>query len=261
MLGPRPQGPCDDRRSMNESFAAHVQSWYDAAARDLPWRRAQTTPWGVLVSEVMLQQTPVARVLPVWEQWLARWPVPAALAAESPGDAVRAWGRLGYPRRALRLHAAARAIVDWHDGQVPSEVEMLRTLPGVGDYTAAAVAAFAFGVPAAVLDTNVRRVYARVFAGSADASGTPTVAERTDALRRVPGEQPGRYSVAVMELGALVCRARPPSCDTCPVATDCAWLGAGRPVTEVARRTQPYDGTDRQARGRLPARPGRPAGP
>src|SRR3954451_4454518 len=111
MLGPRVQAPCDDRRSMNESFAARVQIWYDAAARDLPWRRAQTTPWGVLVSEVMLQQTPVVRVLPVWEQWLARWPVPAALAAESPGEAVRAWGRLGYPRRALRLHAAALAIV------------------------------------------------------------------------------------------------------------------------------------------------------
>src|SRR3954454_470293 len=186
MLGPRVHGACDDRRSMNDSFAEAVQTWYDAAARDLPWRLATTTPWGVLVSEVMLQQTPVARVLPVWEQWTARWPEPAALAAESPGEAVRAWGRLGYPRRALRLHGTAGAIVERHGGKVPSDVESLRALPGIGDYTAAAVAAFAFGTRAAVLDTNVRRVYARVFGGTADASGTPTVAERTDALRRIP---------------------------------------------------------------------------
>src|SRR4051794_3202599 len=152
---------------MNESFAATVQSWYDIAARDLPWRRPETSPWGVLVSEVMLQQTPVARVWPVWEQWLDRWPQPAALADEPAGAAVRAWGRLGYPRRALRLHECAGAIVHRHGGQVPGDVALLRALPGVGDYTAAAVSAFAFGTRTAVLDTNVRRVYARVFDGTA----------------------------------------------------------------------------------------------
>jgi A/G-specific adenine glycosylase len=199
----------------------------------------------------MLQQTPVARVLPVWSEWLQRWPTAAALAAESPGEAVRAWGRLGYPRRALRLHAAATAIRDQHDGDVPSDLEWLRRLPGVGAYTAAAVAAFAFDQRVEVLDTNVRRVYARVFDGAADATGTPTVPERRAALARVPAASPGRYSVAVMELGALVCTARAPRCDACPVAARCAWLAAGRPAALTPRRTQSYAGTDRQARGRL----------
>jgi len=158
----------------SQPFATAVRDWYVGHARDLPWRRQEATPWGVLVSEVMLQQTPVARVLPAWSAWILRWPEPAALAASSPGDAVRAWGLLGYPRRALRLHDAARAIVDRHGGEVPRDPVALRALPGVGDYTAAAIASFAFGARAAVLDTNVRRVYARVFDGVADATGTPT---------------------------------------------------------------------------------------
>ena len=241
---------------MSQPFATAGTRWYAGAARDLPWRHPQATPWAVLVSEVMLQQTPVARVLPVWTEWLVRWPRPAALAAESPGAAVRAWGRLGYPRRALRLHAAAVAIATRHDGEVPADVGELRALPGVGDYTAAAVAAFAFGARTAVLDTNVRRVYARVFDGVADATGTPTVGERRAALERVPAAEPGRFSVAVMELGALVCTARAPRCDACPVAQvpgggSCGWLAAGRPAAVTPRRTQSYAGTDRQARGRL----------
>lgn len=232
------------------SFVTRVTEWYAGAARDLPWRRAGVSPWAVLVSEVMLQQTPVVRVLPVWTVWLDRWPTPAALAAEPPGAAVRAWGRLGYPRRALRLHATAVAIVDRHAGEVPSSVEQLRALPGVGDYTAAAVAAFAFRARVAVLDTNVRRVYARVFEGVDDASGTPTVGERRAALDRVPAE-PSTYGVAVMELGALVCTARAPRCRDCPVAHQCGWLARGRPAPQVPRRGQSYVGTDRQARGRL----------
>src|SRR4051794_37676113 len=149
--------PCPSMHDLHEP----ILSWYAEHARDLPWRRLEASPWSVLVSEVMLQQTPVARVLPVHEAWLERWSTPAALAAAAPGDAVRAWGRLGYPRRALRLHAAAVAIVERYDGAVPDRYEELLSLPGVGDYTAAAVASFAFGRRHAVLDTNVRRVLAR----------------------------------------------------------------------------------------------------
>lgn len=241
MSAPSPSGP----------FAAAVRDWYAGHARDLPWRRPDATPWGVLMSEIMLQQTPVSRVLPTWAAWMQRWPRPADLAAASPGDAVRAWGRLGYPRRALRLHEAARAIVGRHDGDVPEDVVALRALPGVGDYTAAAIASFAFGARTAVLDTNVRRVYSRVFDGVADATGTPTMAERATALERVPLVQPAGYSVAVMELGAMVCRSRSPRCGDCPVATECRWREAERPSLAAPRKVQSYDGTDRQARGRI----------
>jgi A/G-specific adenine glycosylase len=233
------------------AFGRRVTRWYAGAARDLPWRAADVSPWGVLVSEAMLQQTPVARVRPAWLAWMSRWPSPAALAAAPAGEAVRAWGRLGYPRRALRLHAAATAIVERHGGAVPSSVEDLQALPGVGNYTAAAVAAFAFGASTAVLDTNVRRVYARVFDGVANATGTPTASERTAALERLPAVDAPTYSVAVMELGAVVCVARSPKCTSCPVQSDCRWLASGRPAPEVARRGQSYVGTDRQARGRL----------
>jgi A/G-specific adenine glycosylase len=236
---------------MNEPFDAAVSTWYAGNARDLLWRRPGVTPWAVVVSEFMLQQTPVARVEPVWREWLRRWPSPGALATEPVGEAVRAWGRLGYPRRALRLHSAATAMVERHGGDVPDDLDALRALPGVGDYTAAAIAAFAFGRRVAVLDTNVRRVYARVFDGREDATTTPTVGERAAALARVPAIAPASYSVAVMELGALVCRARAPRCEDCPVAASCRWLAAGRPAGAAGRRSQSYEGTDRQARGRL----------
>jgi A/G-specific adenine glycosylase len=236
---------------MSEPFDAAVLRWYADSARDLPWRRPGATAWAVVVSEFMLQQTPVARVEPVWREWMDRWPSPGALAAEPAGEAVRAWGRLGYPRRALRLHAAATAMVDRHGGRVPDDVDALRALPGVGDYTAAAIAAFAFGQRVAVLDTNVRRVYARVFDGLDDATNAPAKAERGAALARVPDIAPASYSVAVMELGAVVCRARAPRCDDCPVAMQCRWRAAGRPSNGTPRRTQRYEGTDRQARGRL----------
>lgn len=231
-------------------------AWYDRAARDLPWRRPTATPWGVLVSEVMLQQTPVARVLPAYERWLARWPTPSALAAETPGEAVRAWERLGYPRRALRLHAASGAIVDRHGGEVPAEYAALRALPGVGDYTAAAVSAFAFGrrTPGRpVLDTNVRRVLARAASGVPWPASSVTAAERAlaDSLLPDDGKRAARLSVALMELGALVCRSSAPSCDQCPLRRSCKWRLAGRPVGDATRRTQKYEGTDRQARGAL----------
>jgi A/G-specific adenine glycosylase len=236
----------------DDAIAGAITGWYAGAARDLPWRSPDRTAWGVLVSEVMLQQTPVARVEPVWRQWMQRWPTPPALAGASPGDAVRAWGRLGYPRRALRLHSCAVAIRDRHAGVVPTRYDVLRGLPGVGDYTAAAVAAFAGGAAVAVLDTNVRRVYARLFDGIAGPkSASPTVAERRSAAARLPDFDPATFSVAVMELGAVVCTARAPRCDECPVTRDCRWLSAGRPVADVVRPAQTYEGTDRQARGRL----------
>ena len=142
-----------------------VLEWYDVHQRDLPWRRPEAGPWAVMVSEYMLQQTPVARVLPAYDAWLRRWPTPVALAAEAPGEAVRMWGKLGYPRRALRLHAAATDIVARHGGAVPTDHAELLALPGVGDYTAAAIAVFGHGQRHVVLDTNVRRVLARAVAG------------------------------------------------------------------------------------------------
>jgi A/G-specific adenine glycosylase len=227
--------------------------WYGSHARDLPWRRATASPWAVLVSEIMLQQTPVARVLPVYEAWLARWPTAPALAAASPADAVRQWGRLGYPRRALRLHAAAQVISERHGGNVPGSIDALLGLPGVGSYTAAAVASFAFGQRHPVLDTNVRRVLARMATGRQWPARSTSAAETALARSLLP-DRPGvaaRWSVAVMELGALVCTAARPRCGSCPVATGCAWRLAGSPAAPCRRGGQPYQGTDRQCRGRL----------
>jgi A/G-specific adenine glycosylase len=233
-----------------------VLEWYGRAARDLPWRREDATPWGVFVSEVMLQQTPVARVEPVWREWMSRWPAPADLAREAAGEAVRAWGRLGYPRRALRLHAAAVAMVERHGGAVPATEAELLALPGVGTYTAAAVAAFAFGERTTVVDTNVRRVLARVVGGEEYAAASPTRAELARATALVP-EDPAAartWSVAVMELGALVCTARGARCGDCPVAAVCAWRLAGHPAYDgPPRRGQAWHGTDRQLRGALMA--------
>jgi A/G-specific adenine glycosylase len=234
---------------------ALLLEWYDAHARDLPWRRPEATPWGVLVSEFMLQQTPVARVLPVYDSWLARWPRPGDLAAEPSGEAIRAWGRLGYPRRALRLHAAATEIRDRHGGEVPDTFEQLRSLPGVGDYTASAVLAFAFGQRQAVLDTNVRRVLSRLVGGAEFQPNTVTAGEKLRAIELLPDDATApTWSVALMELGALVCTASAPRCDTCPVRDACAWHAAGHPAYDgPPRRGQAWAGTDRQCRGRLMA--------
>jgi A/G-specific adenine glycosylase len=227
-------------------------TWYAAAARELPWRDPVASPWAVLLSEIMLQQTPVSRVLPAYLEWIDRWPTPAALAAVAPGDAVRAWGRLGYPRRALRLHAAAMTIVASHGGEVPSDYASLRALPGVGDYTAAAVAAFAFRQRQVVLDTNVRRVLARAISGIAAPPAAVSVAERKVAVELLPDddERAATFSVALMELGALICKAGEPDCLACPIARHCAWRAVGYPKsTTPARRRPGYEGTDRQARG------------
>ncbi len=233
---------------------APILEWYDAHARELPWREPSASAWSVLVSEFMLQQTPVSRVLPVHAQWLDRWPTPADLAAEPAGEAVRAWGRLGYPRRALRLHGAATEVVARYGGRVPESYDELRTLPGVGDYTAAAVASFAFGRRHVVLDTNVRRVLGRTQSGVEFPAAAVTRAERELAEQLLPQDEAtaATWSVAVMELGALVCTARNPRCTDCPVADLCAWRAAGHPAYDgPPRKVQAWAGTDRQCRGRL----------
>jgi A/G-specific adenine glycosylase len=234
-------------------YAAAIQDWYARSARDLPWRRPDATPWSIMVSEFMLQQTPVNRVLPAHAAWLERWPEPAALAAASPADAVRQWDRLGYPRRAVRLHAAATLITRLHRGRVPAAAEELLDLPGVGAYTAAAIASFAFGRRHAVLDTNVRRVLARLVTGESSPGPAPSAAERQLAESLLPqdGRAAARWSVGVMELGALVCTASRPRCGECPLADQCAWLRRGRPVALVRRGQPAYEGSDRQCRGRI----------
>ncbi|MBI4899957.1 MAG: A/G-specific adenine glycosylase [Actinobacteria bacterium] len=199
----------------------------------------------------MLQQTPVARVLGPWTAWLERWPTPAALAAEPSAAAVAAWGRLGYPRRALRLHQAAVAIVERHGGDVPRTYEELLALPGLGDYTAAAVASFAFGARHVVVDTNVRRVVSRIDAGVAELR--PSARSRRLAESYLPSgsDAPG-WAVASMELGALVCTSRSPRCGACPVADLCVWNAAGRPAAaQSVRPSAGWNGTDRQCRGAL----------
>ncbi len=245
--------PSSDRAEL--AIADIAIAWYDDAARDLPWRRPDASAWAVLISEVMLQQTQVARVTPVFEAWLRRWPTPAALAADSVGEAIRAWGRLGYPRRAIRLHACAQALVERHAGVVPSDVPTLLSLPGIGGYTARAVAAFAYGQRHPVVDTNVRRLVARAHTGVADGGAASREADlRTvEALLPAVPARAARASVAFMELGALVCTARTPTCGVCPLQTVCAWHRAGRPAPNQppARRAQRYVGTDRHVRGLL----------
>ena len=233
-------------------LAEELSSWYAGAQRDLPWRRPGTSAWAVLVSEVMLQQTPVARVEPAYLAWLQRWPTPAALAADAPGEAVRMWGRLGYPRRALRLHAAAATVVADHGGELPRTVPELLGLPGVGAYTARAVAAFAYRQRVPVVDTNVRRVVARAVQGVADAPVSTRDLALVEGLLPPDAEAAATASIAFMELGALVCTARAPRCPACPVRDRCAWLAAGRPeLAAPVRRPQGWAGTDRQVRGRL----------
>ncbi len=228
--------------------------WFAANARDLPWRRAECTAWGVLVSEIMLQQTPVARVEPIWREWLDRWPTPSALAAASQGEVLRAWGKLGYPRRALRLHEAAAAIAARHDDVVPSDVDTLLALPGIGAYTARAVSAFYYKKRCPVVDTNVRRVVARAVQGAGDAGPPSTTRDLADVEALLPADDASAaaFSAALMELGQMICTARTPRCADCPIAADCAWQRAGRPAyTGPAKAVQKFAGTDRQVRGKL----------
>jgi A/G-specific adenine glycosylase len=231
---------------------SELLNWYDRSRRDLPWREPDVTPWQILVSEFMLQQTPVSRVEPIWRDWVARWPTASSTAAASPADVVRAWGKLGYPRRAKRLHECATVIARDHADQVPDDVEVLLTLPGIGSYTARAVACFAYRQSVPVVDTNVRRVVARVVHGRADGGSASAVRDHADVSMLLPKDATAHtFSAALMELGATVCTARTPKCGLCPLSL-CQWRQAGFPPSEgPARRPQGYAGTDRQVRGRL----------
>lgn len=239
---------------MTDGIAAAVSAWYAGAARDLPWRSPDVTAWGVLVSEFMLQQTQVERVLPRWEAWMERWPMPSDLAREDPGEAVRAWDRLGYPRRALWLHRTAVVIGEVHGDRVPRDLDALLALPGIGPYTARAVAAFAYGERHPVVDTNTQRVIARAVHGRA-AAGMPSASDLEDMEALLP-EDPvdaAAFNAAAMELGATVCTARAPRCGECPIAALCEWRGAGYPGNAPAKRPRQarFEGSDRQARGRI----------
>lgn len=236
-----------------DALGAPLAGWYREHARDLPWRAEGYSAWGILVSEVMLQQTPVSRVIDPLAAWLARWPTPELLASVPVGEAVRAWGRLGYPRRAVRLHECAVAIVDRHGGVVPDEVDDLLALPGVGEYTARAVAVFAYGRRHPVVDTNVRRVLARAVHGQAQPAPPATRRDLADMETQLPADpaEARVMSAAIMELGAIVCVARTPLCGTCPIADRCAWRQAGYPeYLGPTRAVQArYEGSDRQVRG------------
>lgn len=254
---PEPSGAVPDRLPViapERAAAIHrlVIDWYRDSARPLPWRDPEASAWSILVCEVMSQQTPVVRVLPRWEAWMERWPTPADLAAAPASEVLIAWDSLGYPRRALRLQETAAAIAERHDNVVPDDEATLLALPGVGAYTAAAVASFAYGRQAVVLDVNVRRVLGRAFAGVEHRPASLTAAERRWAAKLVPEHDHVEWNAGTMELGALVCTARNPDCAACPLLDHCAWVAAGKPSDPtVARRTQAWAGTDRQLRGAI----------
>ena len=230
-------------------FDRAIIDWFKKNKRDLPWRK--TDAWGVLVSEIMLQQTPVQRVLPVYIEWMKRWPTPADLAKATPAEVITAWGRLGYPRRALRLHECAKVITTELKGRIPTTEVELRKLPGIGEYTAAAMVAFAFEGKSLVLDINIRRLFSRLYKGEEAPTAAPTKAERSEYAEYVPAKNAHIWAAATMELGALICTAKNPMCGRCPVANECAWRSLDYPASERVKRTQTWHGTDRQCRGTI----------
>ena len=267
-----------------EPIRLRLFDWWSRYARDLPWRFGRTTPWGVLVSEVMSQQTQMSRVVPYWTAWMKVWPDAASLAAAPKAEVITAWGRLGYPRRALRLQECARQVASQYADRLPRDYDQLVALPGIGDYTASAVMSFAYGERIAVIDTNIRRVLSRVFLGRESKGGAASREERQLAWQVLPEDEDSevsdhhvngddslgtadpqirsaawreppsaRWNQAVMELGATVCVARKPACDICPLAGHCRFLKAGLPGLG-AGRTRPrqrFAGTDRQIRGSI----------
>ncbi len=230
-------------------FEKEIISWFKKNKRDLPWRK--TDAWGVLVSEFMLQQTPVNRVLPVYQEWMKRWPTAAALAAATPAEVITAWGRLGYPRRALRLHECAKVITQDLSGKIPEDENELRKLPGIGEYTAAAMAAFAFNKRSLVLDINIRRLFARLFDGVEVPSQSSTKSEKSRYEALIPKKDAHIWAAATMELGAIICTSQSPKCGICPVAHGCTWRSLDYPKSDVVKRTQTWHGTDRQCRGTI----------
>ena len=231
------------------SLEKPIVTWFKKNKRDLPWRN--TTPWGVMVSEYMLQQTPVNRVLPKWHEWIRRWPTPADLAKATPAEVITAWERLGYPRRALRLHAAAQIISEDFNNEIPEDAATLQTLPGIGEYTAAAITAFAFEQQSLVMDVNIRRLLTRIIDGNEHPKPAPTVKEKASRLILQPTKNAHIWSAATMELGALVCTSKNPICEKCPVISQCNWRKNGYPKTDLVRKSQDWHGTDRKCRGTI----------
>src|SRR5688572_2628207 len=204
-----------------------ILAWYGERGRPLAFRRT-SDPYAILVSEVMAQQTQAARAAEHWERFMTRFPTVQALAGATPADVLRAWRGLGYDRRGLALWRAAGIIVERHGGAVPSSIEALEALPGVGPYTARAVAAIAFGAPVGAVDVNVRRVIGRLVAGSPDALPTRELQAVADAA--VPSARPADWTHAVMDLGATVCRARSPDCPSCPARAWCRAAATSAPT-------------------------------
>jgi A/G-specific adenine glycosylase len=228
-------------------YEKEITNWFKRNQRDLPWRK--TDAWGVLVSEIMLQQTPVARVLPVYTEWMKRWPTPRDMAKASGGDVITAWGRLGYPRRALRLLECAKVISSDYNNRIPETEIVLRKLPGIGEYTAAAIVAFAFKERSLVLDINIRRLFARAIDGVEVPTSSINKSERKDRAALIPTRNPHLWAAATMELGALICTAAKPKCELCPIANQCRWRSLDYPKSDAPKRTQSWNGTDRQCRG------------
>jgi len=243
----------NDSETREDRLRLCLAAWWEANARDLPWRFGRTGAWGVLVSEVMSQQTQMSRVVPYWRSWMSVWPDAATLAGASTAEVITAWGRLGYPRRALRLQECARQVVDRYGGALPREYDELVDLPGIGDYTASAVLSFAFGRRVPVIDTNIRRVLSRAVAGKESLGGSASAEDRRLATRVLPRDAAASvvWNQSVMELGAVICTAQTPVCEQCPIAGECAFRAAGYP--DLGRkRTRPrqrFAGTDRQVRG------------
>ena len=212
-------------------------AWYREHARDLPWRRQPPDPYAVWVAEVMLQQTRTETVLPYFQRWMARFPTVAHLAQATPEEVLRLWEGLGYYRRALYLLEAARQVMTRFQGRLPETAEELQTLPGVGPYTARAIASIAFGQPVAVLDGNVRRVLARMFALEEPVDTGPGERKLWElAQAHLPPEDPGTYNQALMELGARVCLPRNPRCGQCPVRSWCRAYASGHPQAWPRKR-------------------------
>ena len=230
-------------------FEKEITNWFKKNKRDLPWRK--TDAWGVLVSEFMLQQTPVNRVLPVYEAWMNRWPTAASLSKATPAEVITAWGRLGYPRRALRLHECAKEITHNLKGKIPESQAELRALPGIGEYTAAAITAFAFEKRSLVLDINIRRLFARLFDGVETPTQAATKVEKSRYEELIPKKDPHLWAAATMELGAVICTSQSPKCGICPVAHVCTWRSLDYPKSDVVKRRQSWHGTDRQCRGTI----------
>ena len=235
-----------------------ILDWYAECGRPLAFRRTRD-PYAILVSEAMAQQTQVARAAEYWERFIERFPTVQALAKATPADVLRAWQGLGYDRRALALWRAARIVVDQHDGQVPSTVAELEALPGIGPYTARAVAALAFGVPVGAVDVNVRRVLGRIVAGDDAALSATDIQRVADAS--VPADRPGPWTHALMDVGATLCRPRAPRCKSCPARPWCQFtskvppesaVSAGSVPSRPARKpSAPFPHTNRWLRGRI----------